>query len=53
MRKSKDVLTSFLEENYLDKDILVTLLGLTLKISNFQIYKRHDFAFFCSKNRKT
>lgn len=42
--RSRGCLPTFLGENYLDKDILVTLLELTSKIQFFQMHQCHNIA---------
>lgn len=50
--RSEIALLNFLEENSLDKDMLVTLLKLAPQIGDFQIYKHHDIVLFGLKSEK-
>ena len=49
---SKSTSPGFLEEDCLDKNILVMLLELAPKIWDIQIYKCHDIAPFGPKSRR-
>ena len=50
---SRNTSLSLLEEDCLNKDILVTALERAPKIWDFQIYKCHDVALFGPKSEKT
>lgn len=52
MHWPRDASTSFLEENCLDENVLVLLLGLVPKIQNFQVYKRYDIAPLSPKSKR-
>ena len=52
MRNSRSALLSLSDEDCLDEDVSVMLLGLLPKIWDFQVEKRHDVASFGSKNRR-
>lgn len=50
MLKSKNGSTIFLEENCLDKNILIISLESIPKIEDFQVYQYHDIASFDPKS---
>lgn len=52
MGRSRGALTSLSEENCLNEDVLITLLGLTPKIQDVQVYKCHNIVSLSCKSGK-
>ena len=50
--KCKSGSSTFLEEDYLDKDVSILLLNPAPKIQNFQVYQHYDVAIFGAKSQR-
>ena len=51
--KSKNNLLTFLEKDYLDKNISITLFELVPKIQDFQIHQYYNIATRVTKSKKS
>ena len=51
--KSRSGISHFLEDDYLDKDILIMLLEPALKIEDSLVYQCYNIAILGPKNKRT
>lgn len=52
-QRSRGIISNFLEEDHLDKNVLIMMLGLAPKIQDFYVYKCYNVISFGPKSGRT